>query len=261
MANKVEFSAKNVKSFLSWLKKFSSIDTGLLLEIDEPQSRFIAKTYNEERSVVKLSTIKFDEAGFTVKPSKDPKRIKVGIYNIVRLMKIIDQFSENEFSFTVNWGELKDGESVDYAGLSLVLKNKNLTINVDCTSLNIFKYISDELFENVISAMDTVEAKFELLAEKINSINQLCALDDDDYKHIEFKNAANVYVIGKTFDFLINENSNEWDGKENTINIFKLQFANVDVGDYNVKMGEDKIVFTSSPFNSTTIVISRVEKD
>jgi hypothetical protein len=44
-ASKLEFSAKNVSAFSTWLKKFSSIDNSLLLEIDEDKNIFIAKTY------------------------------------------------------------------------------------------------------------------------------------------------------------------------------------------------------------------------
>jgi hypothetical protein len=47
----IEFTAKNVKAFTGWLKRFSTIDKSLLLEIDQATSTFIAKTYNEERSV------------------------------------------------------------------------------------------------------------------------------------------------------------------------------------------------------------------
>jgi len=256
---KIEFSAKNVKAFSAWLKKFSSIDTALLLEIDEPGSRFLAKTYNEERSVVKLSSIKFDAAGFTVKPSNDPKRVKVGIYNIARLMKIMDQFNEEEFSFTVNWDEIKDGDTVEFAGITLLLKNKNLKITVECTSLNIFKYISDELFTNRISTLEEVKAKFDLSKGAIEQTNQLCSLDSE-YKFMEFKNASNMYVSGKTFELMLEEYPHEWDGKEDSLNIFKEQFTSVDVEDYNVQMGEDRLVFTSVD-EFTTTVLSMVEKD
>ena len=34
----IEFSAKNVKEFTGWLKRFASIDNSLLLEIDEKTS-------------------------------------------------------------------------------------------------------------------------------------------------------------------------------------------------------------------------------
>ena len=258
MAHKnIEFTAKNVKPFIAWLKKFSSIDTSLLLEIDAPNLKFIAKVYNEERSVVKLSTIKFDAAGFTATPSKDPKRVKVGIYNIARLMKIMDQFGDQEFSFTVNWDEIKDGETVDHAGVNLILKNKNLKITVECTSLNIFKYISDELFETRISAMEEVVAQFDLLKTNIEQTNQLCALDSES-KFMEFKNGANVYVCGKTFDLLLRENLTKVE--DHSINIFKEQFGAIDTEDYHVKMGEDRLVFTSDD-ETTTTVISMVEKD
>lgn len=257
-AKKIEFSAKNVKAFSSWLKKFVSIDTALLLEVDEVESTFLAKTYNEERSVVKFSKIKFDAAGLTVKPSKEPRRVKIGIYNIARLMKIMDQFNDEEFTFTVNYDEII-GEITEYAGLSLLLKNKNLKMTVDCTSLNIFKYISDELFTDTISALEDVVAKFELSAPNIEKTNSLCTLDNE-YKFMEFKNDTNVYVSGKTFELLIGENPTGEGGNGESINVFKEQFESIDVENYHVKMGDDRLVFTSDD-EATTTVISMVEKD
>jgi hypothetical protein len=257
-ARKIEFSAKNVKAFQTWLKKFVSIDQSLLLEVDENESMFLAKTYNEERSVVKLSKIKFDEAGLTVKKSKDPQRVKVGIYNIARLMKVMDQFGSEEFSFTVNYDEVTGDSGTDFAGLNLILKNKTLKVNVECTSLNIFKYIGDELFETRIAALDEVVSKFELSSEDIEKTNSLCSLDSE-YKFMEFKNGDNVYVSGKSFDLLIGQNP-VGENKEGSINIFKEQFDAIDSEKYNVQMGDDRLVFTSDDKNTTT-VISMVEKD
>jgi len=258
-AKKIEFTAKNVKAFSNWLKKFVAIDQSLLLEVDEVESEFIAKTYNEERSVVKFSKIKFDEAGFTVKPSKDPRRIKIGIYNIARLMKILNQFDNEEFAFTVNYDEIS-GETTEWAGLTLLLKNKNLKMTVDCTSLNIFKYISDKLFKDKIAALEDVVTEFDLLKFNIEQTNSLCSLDDDTWQFMEFRNEANVYVSGKNFDLLLRENPDEHDGLSQSINIFKEQFNSIDVEDYHVKMGEDRLIFTSDNEN-TIIVISMVEKD
>jgi len=255
---KIEFSAKNVKSFSTWLKKFSSIDTALLLEIDEVESTFSAKTYNEERSVVKFSKIKFDAAGFTIKPSSDPQKIKVGIYNIVRLMKIMDQFNDEEFSLTINYDEIT-GETTELAGITMILKNKNLKMTVDCTSLNIFKYISDELFIDAISKLDSVLSEFELTKEHIEQTNSLCILDNEN-KFMEFRDGDNIYVSGKTFDLLLWENSKKSSEKEESINIFKEQFESIDNENYSVKMGEDRLVFTSEDL-ATINVISMVEKD
>ena len=169
----VEFTAKNVKAFTGWLKRFSTIDNSLLLEIDQQKSMFIAKTYNEERSVVKMSSIKFDEAGLAATVTKDPKRVKVGIFNIPRLIKIMDQFNDVEFTITIEYQEMINEADTQYAGEKILLKNKNLKMNVDCTSLNIFKYIPDQLFVDSIATIQTI-GSFELpkaVLENINSLN------------------------------------------------------------------------------------------
>jgi len=255
---KIEFTAKNTKEFILWLKKFIAIDQSLLLEIDENDNKFCAKVYNEERSVVKYSEIKFDDAGLIVKKVKDPKRVKVGIYNIARLMKIMDQFNDEEFSFIVNYDEIS-GDTTEQAGITLLFKNKNLKMTVECTSLNIFKYITDDLFTDTIASLDNPVAKFELSSDNIEKINSLCSLDNE-FKFMEFKNAANVYVSGKTFDLLIGENPSKDNEKEDSINIFKDQFTSIDNEKYHVLMGDDRLVFTSDD-KTTVTVISMVEKD
>ena len=256
-SKQIEFTAKNVKAFTGWLKRFASIDSSLLLEIDEKTSQFIAKTYNEERSVVKMSQIRFDEAGLTTKANADPKRIKVGIFNISRLIKIIDQFNDQEFTLTVNYQDLiGDDSSVQYAGESLLLKNKTLKMNVDCTSLNIFKYISDDLFTGTIAVIDIL-GEFILEKGTIEKINSLCALDNE-HRFMEFKFQDNeIIVSGKTFDLTIGEI-----GKENaSINIFKDQYSNVDIEKYDIELGEDRLVFRSKDSDTTCVISMAVDQD
>jgi hypothetical protein len=246
----IEFTAKNVKAFTSWLRRFASIDNSLLLEIDEKTSTFIAKTYNEERNVVKMSQIKFDDAGLTTKPNKEPKRIKVGIYNIPRLIKIIDQFNDMEFNITINYQDLISEEAAtQYAGELILLKNKNLKMSVDCTSLNIFKYIPDDLFKNSIAAIDVL-GSFELTKANIEKINSLCALDNEDtFIQFKFENNA-IYVSGGTFELLIYELENT----SASIKVFKEQYSNIDVENYKVEMGEDRLVFKSVDSDTTCVI-------
>lgn len=257
-AKQINFTAKNVKSFITWLKKFSSINNSLLIEVDEPSTTFLAKTYNDERSVVKLSRIKFDEAGFIVKPNKDPKRVKVGVLNISRLVKILDQFSSDDFSLTINFDEVQ-GETVELAGTTLLFKNKNLKISEDCTSLSIFRYISDEKFKEAISKIDDPLVEFTMNEEDIQQINSLNVLDNDN-KFLEFVSKDSKYhVCGKAFEFDITDKTTQI-SEDCTLPIFKEQFSNVDSDDYEVKMGEDRLVFTSGDEDTVT-VISMVEKD
>ena len=56
------------------------------------------------------------------------------------------------------------------------------------------------------------------------------------------------------------ENPDEHDGTEQTIDLFKDQFKNVDVENYLVEMDDDKLVFTSDDKLSIT-VLSEVLKD
>lgn len=249
-AKTIEFTTKNAKNFTNWLKKFSSIDNSLLLEIDEKTTQFIAKTYNEERSVVKMSQIKFDDAGLVTKSSKESKRIKIGIFNIPRLIKFIDQFNDAEFSITINYKELTVNEVSQYAGEKILLKNKNLNMNIDCTSLNIFKYLSDELFKNEIAKMDVI-GTFELTKANLEKINSLCALDNE-HKFIEFKSSENkIYASGKVFEYLIEQKEGL---KDISINIFKDQYSNVDVETYDVELGEDRLIFRSKDSDTVCVV-------
>jgi len=251
-----EFNAKNVKAFTSWLKRFSLIDNSLLLEIDQAKSAFIAKSYNEERSVVKMSTIKFDEAGLMAKVNIDSKRIKVGIFNISRLIKIMDQFNDIEFTLTVEYQEITKENETLYAAEKLLLKNKFLKMNVDCTSLNIFKYISDDLFIETIATIDKL-GEFELLKatlEKINTLNSL----DNEHRFMDFKmKDKKTLVSGKTFELLIEENKEK---TEIELSIFKEQYAALDIENYNVQLGNDRLIFTSKD-SETICVISKAENE
>jgi hypothetical protein len=253
----VEFTAKNVKAFTGWLNRFAAIDNSLLLEIDQTKSVFIAKTYNEERSVVKMSSIKFDEAGLAAKVSVDPKRVKVGIFNIPRLIKIMNQFNDEEFAITIEFQEIVNETETQYAGEKILLKNKSLKMNVDCTSLNIFKYIPDNLFTTAIAAV-TPLVKFELskaLIEKTNGLNGL----DNDHKFVEFKyENKEIFVSGKNYELLIGESTAKTPA---ALTVFKEQYSTLDVENYDVNLGEDRLVFTSKDSETTTVISKAEDKD
>jgi len=251
----VEFTAKNVKTFTSWLNRFALIDNSLLLEIDQEKSMLIAKTYNEERSVVKMSQIKFDDAGLISTPVKDPKRIKVGIFNIGRLIKTINQFADAEFTITIDFQDLVSDAETQYAGEKILLKNKSLKMNLDCTSLNIFKYIPDDKFTTVIAKIETI-GDFDLSKTTIEKIHTLNALDSD-HKFMEFVFKTNeIKVAGKAYDLLIGTTK----AIDSSLTIFKDQYVSLDVENYSVALGEDRLVFTSTD-SETTTVISKAENN
>jgi hypothetical protein len=251
MAKTIEFTVKTPGTFTSYLKKFISIDKSVLFELDLENSRFITKSPNEERSIVKYSVLTFDEAGFDIK-TKEKIRIKIGIYNISRLIKIIDQFG-GEFKMAIKYDEILSNSQTDYAAIAIILSKEDLKFSNECTSLNIFKYISDDLYENTIRKIDEI-VSFEFNKDIIEKVRTFCELDKD-YKLLEFitKN-DNLYIKGKSFEFLIIKSSN------NSIKIpfYKDQFEKVDLENYKLTVGTDRMLFTSLDTTSE-ILISKVE--
>lgn len=255
MSKQIEFKAKDVKSFTTWLKRFSSIDGSVLLEIDNSLKEFSAKTYNEEKSVVKFSKINFENCGFNLISKNIPStRIKIGLYSIPQLIKTLEHFSD-EFSVIFKYDEVTDDKSSEFIGISILIKNENLKVSFECSSLNIFKYISDNVFETVICDIKKL-VEFELKKEDISQIVSLSTLDKD-LKSMEFVNkSGNLYAKSKSFEYLLNESSDV----ETRLPFLKSQFEKIDVENYNVLIGEDRMILTSIDKNTKT-VISRLEEN
>jgi len=256
MAKTIDFTAQNVKPFSAWLKKFASIENSLLIEVDEKNKCFVAKSYNEEKSVVKYAKISFVDAGFSLKKeSKDSQFIKIGIYNISHVIKSLDHFSTGEFSFSVQYEEILDNQEKNLAGTALLIKNPSLKVKIECTSLNIFKYISDDLFMNRIAQTDPITT-FDLPSVTIEKVNSLCDLDKE-YKFLEFMiRDKKVFVRGKSFELEVADNGDE----KTLLSLYKDQFEKVDIENYKVNFGEDKLVFKSKDSDTVTVT-SMVVKD
>ena len=257
MAKTIDFTAKNVKPFSAWLKKFSSIENSLLIEVDEKNKCFVAKSYNEEKSVVKYSKISFIDAGLSLKKvSNNPQFIKVGIYNIQRVIKSLEHFLGAEFSFSVQYDEIiQENNEKALAGLALLIKSSSLKVKIECTSLQVFKYISDDKFNNIIAKTELITT-FDLPNATIEKINSLCDLDKE-YKFLEFMiRDKKVFVKGKSFELDIADNGDE----KTMLSLYKDQFDKVDIESYKVIFGDDKLVFKSK--NSDTVTVtSMVVKD
>ena len=255
MSKSIEFIVENPKPFSNYLKKFNSISNTVLFEIDGNEMVFITKASNEERSIVKYCKASFTETEFQCL-KKFNHRIKIGIYNISRLIRIMDQFG-GKFEFNVKYDELsgKD-QQIDYAAISILLKNNELKFNIDCVSLNIFRYISDEVWNNTINKIDSITS-FYFSKENIEKVISLCDLDKEN-KFIEFKNInENIYAKGRSFEYLLSPLPTN---KTANLSFYKDQFYKVDVENYTVKLGTDRMIFDSEDTNTVT-VISKVEKD
>lgn len=244
----LEFNINKIDEFASWIKRFSLVDKSLLLEVDVSHAELLAKTYNEERSVVKFSKITFDEISFDLKTKKIPeKRIKLGIYDIGKIIKALNQFSEN-LIFIIKYEEAKYDLGDELAGIMLLFKTDNLKVGFECNSLNIFKYIPDDVFKEKICHFEKL-VEFDLKQEDLSKINNLCDLDKE-YKKLEFKSSNNkILVKSKSFELFIDINNKS----EASLPILKEQFSKIDLENYKVSLGDSKMSFNS--IDSQTIVV------
>jgi len=257
MAKTISFTGKNVKTFSAWLKKFSSIEKSLLIEVDEANQCFSAKSYNEEKSIVKSSKISFEDSGFTLKfPTGESTPIQVGLYDVSRVMKSLDHFSTGDFSFEIKYDEVLEGQNKKLAASNILMKNAALKMKISTSSLKVFNYISDDLFENRIASTEKVFTIFDLPNVTIEEINSLSDLDKE-YKFLEFLiKDKKVFVKGKLFELDVADDGDE----KAIISVYKDQFSKIDVESYSVKFGEDKLVFNSKDTDTST-VLSMVVKD
>jgi len=254
MANTLEFTAKNVKPFSAWLKKFASIEKSLLVEVDAENKCFIAKSYNKDKSIVKYASISFEDSGLTPKKAADIVSIKVGIYDIARVIKSLDHFQSGDFTFTIQYAEVLDENSKNLAGTAFLLRSTSLKMKIETSSLKIFKNITPEVFERIVET--NVATKFDLPSVTIEKIEDLCDLDKE-YKFLEvMAKDKKVFVKGKTFELDVADNG---DAKA-VLSIYKDQFYKVDVESYVVDLGDDKLVFRSNDTDTVT-VLSMVVKD
>lgn len=246
----LNYTVNNISLFSAWLKRFSSIDKSLLLEVDLTTSEFIAKTYNEEHSVVKFSSIGFNDVGFELTTKKIPEgRIHVGVYDILKIIKTFNQFTEN-FEFIIKYDTILDNPNTKFIGKQLLLKNDTLKVGFDSTSLSIFKYLTDDIFDNTICKMDPL-FKFDLTDEDLKKIMNLSDLDKE-YKKLEFQAQNNKILLrSKSFELTLGI----CDAPNVKLPILKDQLDKIDSENYQVVLG-DRMIFSSTESNTITVISS-----
>lgn len=249
--SKIEFKGDDVAPLTTWLKRFSIIEAGVLLEIDTETSQFIAKSYSEDRSIVKMSNISFADLNLTTSNRPIDKRIMVGIFDITKIQKTLAQFTKN-FTLTINHQKsVDDSGNENNAGLSIIIKDDILKAGWTCTSLSIFSYISDEKFKNVISNLDQEDViTFDLKKEYRERILTLCDLDKE-YGKMSFKVAGKkIYVRSSTFELSLGIISHE----NFIFPLAKKHFAQTDAENYQIELGASRMILSSSDSNTVTVI-------
>lgn len=194
--------------FISYLKSYHRIRESLLLEIDTNVRAFVAKTFTEDQSSVRFSSINFDDANVKIvsddgESERGEQRIKVGI--LIQLKKFIqilerlgsdcDENGNSSFTIEIDYDKLinQKDNSEDFIATSISFKSNVLEMRMDGFRISEFKYLSDERFTNVVfNVKDPIS--IEITSSTINSIIKTSDIVKIDAR----KDALVFYVDGKT---------------------------------------------------------------
>lgn len=198
----------SVDPFISYLKNYLRIRESLLLEIDTKTRAFVAKTYTEDKSSVRFSSIMFDDANITIvsddgEETRGDNRVKVGILIqlkkfiqiIERLGSDVDKDGNSDFNIEIDYDQLvsQKDESIDFIATSISFSSKILTMRMDGFRPSEFSYLPDEKFLGVVfNVKDPIS--LETSADTINSIIKTSDIVKIDVR----KDALVFYVEGKT---------------------------------------------------------------
>lgn len=261
-SKKIIFDSNNSKDFALWLKKFAIIASDLLLEIDIKNKCFIAKTFVEDRSTVKRSSLSFENANLHYKGDNINKIIKCGLMDVTKLMSILNLVNNTDFKITLIFTEiLSSNNDKELVCTNIVINNKTVKFNIDCMSIRTFTYLSDDKFRSVIMDEDEMEdivCSFNITTNEMTEIKKLCSFNKD-MQFISFsKKNNNIYVTEKSFDYKLETILNKNTDDNADIKLFKLQLSKVEDDNYKVTMKNYRIIFESLS-GDTIVVLAIIE--
>lgn len=194
--------------FINYLKSYLRIRESLLLEIDTNVRAFVAKTFTEDKSSIRFSSIMFDDANVSIVSDDDESerngsRVKVGI--LIQLKKFIqiverlgsdvDKDGKSNFNIEIEYDRLqnqKDG-SIDFIATSISFTSDLLKMRMDGFRISEFSYLSDETFRDVVFNV-TDPVSVEVNSSVISNIIKTSDIVKIDVR----KDALVFYIEGKT---------------------------------------------------------------
>ena len=170
--------------FINYLKSYLRIRESLLLEIDTNLRAFVAKTFTEDKSSIRFSSISFNDANVSIvsdngEDERNGSRIKVGI--LIQLKKFIqiverlgsdvNEKGESNFNIEIDYEPFQNtnDKSVDFVTTSISFNSEILKMRMDGFRISELTYLSDDTFKSVVfNATDVVS--IEISSSTINSI-------------------------------------------------------------------------------------------
>jgi len=201
----MELKLKSIGStngFVTWLKGFKDINSSLLVEIDLNSNEFIAKSFPQDKSVVKYAKISFDDAGYEFSHIQNNGvniawegqtitadcRIKLGIYNVLgKFIDVVSMFDGSEHDMVVNfdicnnvlyWGAKKAEK--EYQAETTIFHSKALTMTVKNSQISeFFQKCDDDTFLNRVCNIGS-PSTYEVNTAVLGNLSKIASVFSSD---------------------------------------------------------------------------------
>jgi len=222
---------KQPETLINFLVKFKSFDNNLLLEF-KSSNEIKAKAFNVSKSVIKIGTIDFKETFDQLDDQVIPENIRIRIFNIERLIKVLKSISKDEIDLVLGCNLEENLKEDIYYVDQFVIITKNLKMTIPQGTETLIKYLSDDIINSKIG-IDNFYFQLEFTKEFLDKLDLLADLDQDEKVKIEsFINDTKKVLkfSGKNFNLKSND---EFEIKENSqILIDKRSLKYIDKENY-----------------------------
>lgn len=204
-ANNLSFRFLNASNFSDFLKRFIVVDSNALLEL-RTDNTLVIKSYTASRTAVKYGVLKLEDV-FDFDPDEDKveSNIKIGIYNIERLIKTIAMYGEKD-DVTIDFQYDLDSDG-EFFAKNIHFDNGVLDMDFACAQKSLFKFMPDDIVKTVFNSED-YGFKFKLDSATLRIIESATALESGT--------DLNLVVRGEEDDYYLEFNSK----------IFKYKYTN-----------------------------------
>lgn len=246
--NKNKLKIKSTENFINFIRRFKSIEKGLLLEIDSEKMR--AESHSVDRGIVKSSSLELEKV---LEGDIPNNLIKIGIFNISKLLDVFKHYDNTEELFLeIHWEKIED----DNIASMLRIFSDKLTFTLKCADTDLFIYVSQETFNSLSNPIiENKNFHFSLSNTFFNKINSLCDFDSAEEKLTIKLKSGEIHFYGETFNYRVDEKIEE--SKEVDFSFYKSRFSSIDAENSIFYISSDKLLIESQE-SGTKVIIGRV---
>jgi len=249
---KLRLSLINPIEFINFLKKFSTQEPNILIELRGNEKITIKTATPQTRNIIKVGEINFDEI-FISDNENIPENIFIGLYNISNFINTFDLFAEDKIDIILYYEMNQNGE---YISKKTTIKTENLKYHFANAPMKLFEYMTDDIANNIFDISASC-ANFEMDKKLLSKIQRLVANEASKTFTIIAEKNKNIFINGKQFELKLTTTQSTND--DISVNIGRQYLNVLDKDTYDVYIVSKGLLFKSRD-TITNIAIAR-DKD